>query len=140
MAAGVGRWPCDSYGGVSSCGGASPAPPDPSTGSLWFTVPFSYDDAPDLFLGLLEPNDLILESRISITTPFNHPLTEITLGPDADPDQLLTSQEIDPTEVGMYQSTHDLIALVADSVRVRIFPNGSTQGGGVAYLNILRPS
>lgn len=134
----VGRWPCDTYGGSSACGGGGgPSPPSPVGQSEWHQIPFSFADS-EVLLAILGVGDFVLESRISIEVAFNSPLSEITLGPDADPDQFLTVPEVDPSAIGLYGSDHDVLVTVIDSVRVRISAFGATQGSGRAFLHILR--
>jgi len=94
---------------------------------------FTYIDGVVDF-GTLIANDLVIETRITITVIFNDAAATVSIGPVSNPDSLLATNQTNPQVARDYITEQDFKAAGADSMRLKISPGTSTQGAGRALI------
>jgi len=90
--------------------------------------------------GTLLANDLIIETRVEIDTPFDDVAALISIGPVSNPDSLLATNQIDPTTACDYGTQEGLKITAPDAMRLKISAGTSTQGAGRALVVFRRAS
>ena len=97
-------------------------------------VDFFYNTASPVIFCNLAVGDLILEARVTITTPFDDAAAMVSIGPTSNPDSLLATNETKPTVASDYITERSFKAAGSDSVTLKIVPGTSTQGAGRAVV------
>jgi len=98
---------------------------------------FLFNTPSPLVFGTLNPGDLIINSEIEITTPFNDPASILQASLVSGP-ILINAGENDPTTNGTYGAERNTDITLPDQASLTIIPGASTQGAGRIILNVRR--
>ena len=131
----LGQVPCD-------CGSSAIAVPvalrgltgPPAVGGIGAKYPFSYGDAtPKLITSIGGAH--ITTAQIFIATTFNGVGAALQLGDAGDLDRLITTQQVDPTRLGEFETNPWHFYASNTQILLTINPgSGASQGSGYVYL------
>lgn len=100
-------------------------------------VPFSFSDATPKFIYSIPADTLIVSAAVIISTPFNSPLSSISLGDSGNNSRLLNSSQIYQGEVGEYETKPMYKYITTTSIYLYInLGSGNTTGNGYVILEI----
>lgn len=93
------------------------------------TVTLAYTDAGGNNIGAAVPaNAKVLEARVNVTQAFDGTTPTITIGDGSDPDRLMTIDENDLTETGLFDAPVQYIYGISTQLTATLSVTGATQG------------
>lgn len=93
-------------------------------------VSFDHTFSGVLDFGALAPGDSVIGVQLVIDVPFDDPSTLVSLGLVSNPDGILSTAEVDPNRASTYGAQENVLVMIADSFRLKVFPVASIQGAG----------
>jgi hypothetical protein len=95
---------------------------------------FSFGDATPNQILIADANQLIKTVTISILMPFNGVNPRVSVGDATNPQRLMPSTAIDPSDVAEWEYNPNYRYSAATPILLTLVPDGSTQGNGIVYI------
>lgn len=95
---------------------------------------FGYATDTPLTIASIAGGERVKKIGIQITTPFNDPSSSLSVGHAGSQEALMTVNQNDPTEIGIYEVTPEFKYYGADTIKLYINRADATEGVGTVYL------
>ena len=106
-----------------------------TSGLVEVSVPFSFAGG-SINLQTVVPGNIISAAWIEIDTVFDDPAATIWFGPQASPQQILGTADVDPFVPGQYSNPGFTYFTATDTLQLTVNQGASTQGAGRLVYNI----
>lgn len=114
-----------------------PAGPAGSGADLDLTHTFSFGDATPYLLGSLVAGKLVISARVTIENIFNGAGASISIGTLGNPNSVMATTSILPSEIGTYERAVSAILLTNQDLYLFIAPGaGASTGSGHLYVAV----
>lgn len=99
----------------------------------WIKVPFNFDDTSPKLVAVIPADAVVASVDIIIINSFSNDAT-LTVGTVATVDELVTTSDVNPSDIGVYTTCPGKIYLSETHVLLTITPGSSSSGKGMLII------